>query len=118
MLMKKPKNLSLTVSNVVFGPTMLAYLWISLKHAVAGLTLYVVFLFFAYKMWLFENVKRWPKSSLITLYSGPLLLAIGLYFSTQPYGYAILIPLGVYAALSIAGGLALVGKFNSGNTKN
>jgi hypothetical protein len=111
--MRRPKNLSKSVANVIFSPTLLAYGWISLKYVIAGLILYFVSMIFAYKMWLFENVKSWPKVSLAALYCGPPLLGLGVYFSTQPFGYSMLIPLGIYLVLSIFGGFALVGKFNT-----
>lgn len=111
--MKKPKNLSKSVANVVFSPTLLAFIWLVAGYIVAGLALYVVSMFLAYKMWLFENVRRWPRISRAPLYCGPPLLGVGLYLSTQPPSYSMIIPLVVYGALSVAGGLALVGKFNA-----
>jgi len=79
----------------------------------AGLVFFVVFMLFAYKMWLFENVSKWPAISQVALFCGPLLLAAGLCLSTRPPTYAMIVPLAVYGLLSIAGGLALVGKFNT-----
>lgn len=111
--MKRSKNLSKSVANVVYSPTLLAFIWISVRYVVAGLVLYCVFMIFAYKMSLFEDVRKWPKISRMTLYCGPPLLGVGLYYSTQSFGYWMIIPLVIYGGLSIAGGLALMGKFNA-----
>jgi hypothetical protein len=110
--MTKRKNLSKTVANVVFGPTLLAYGWIFLGHAIAGSVLFLSFMAIAYKMDLFEHLNSWPRISQAALLSGLPLIGIGLHFSTQETNYSMLIPGGIYMALSIAGGIALVGKFN------
>lgn len=112
-MVTKTKNLSKSVANVVFGPTGLAYCWAFLGYVVAGLSLYLIFMALAYKMELFEHVKRWPRVSQAALYCGPALMALGCYFSTRQTSYFMLIPTGIYAVLSIFGGLALVGKFNA-----
>ena len=101
------------MANVVFGPTMLAYIWIAARYIVAGLILYALFLVAAYQMQLFEHVKSWPTTSKAAVFSGPLLIGVGLYYSMQPASYWMIVPVGIYGILSIIGGLALVGKFNS-----
>jgi hypothetical protein len=111
--MEKTENLSKAVANVIFGPTILAYGWVSLRYVAAGLAFYAVFMFGAYEIRLFEDVRKWPIISQVTLGGGPLLLCVGLYFSTQPYAYTILIPAAIYLVISIAGGIALMGKFNA-----
>jgi len=109
----KSKNLSKSVANVVYVPTALAYGWSFLGFVVSGLLLYLAFMALAYKMDLFEHLQRWPKISQAALYSGPPLVALGCLFSTLPTSYLMLIPTGIYAVLSILGGVALIGKFNA-----
>jgi hypothetical protein len=101
------------VANVVFVPTALAYGWSFLGYVYAGVSLYLIFMFLAYKMELFEHLREWPRISRVALYCGPILLVLGCYFSAKQTSYLMLIPTAIYAALSILGGLALVGKFNA-----
>lgn len=104
------KDLSVQMANVVFGPTLLAYFWIMVKYLFSGLILYGAFLIVGYKMGLFEEFGEWPRSSKAGLYGGPVLIAIGIYCSTQRTSYWMIGPGLLYMLLIIVGALALRGK--------
>jgi len=107
-LVAKIKNLARSVTYVVYAPTELAYGWIFLGYVVAGLSLYFAFMAGAYKMELFKHVKKWPVVSRAALYCGPVLMALGCYFSTRQTSYFMLIPVGIYAMLGTFAYRALV----------
>jgi hypothetical protein len=100
------------VAYVVDIPTGLAYVWILLGFVTAGLLLYVGFMAAAFRIALFRRFKEWPKISKIALFSGPLLLALGLYFSTIQISYSMLIPLVVYYSITTFGSRAVALKFD------
>jgi len=104
------KNLSGSLTRVVFVPTMVAYGWIFLGYVRAGLILLLLFMLGAYRMRLFEHVRSWPAISRITLISGAPLICLGLYFSTLTTATWMVIPAAAYAILGIGGGAALKGK--------
>jgi len=105
--MKTNTSLSRSVANIVFTPTIIAYGWIVVKYVVAGLILYGVFAFGAYKLQLFQNLGNWPTLSKAALFLGPFLIGLGLYYSTQPPSYVVIVPGAVYGLLSVLAGLAL-----------
>jgi len=106
-LVTKTKDLAKSVTNVVFTPTALAYCWSFLGYVIAALSLYLVFMAVAFKMGLFDDVIKWPRISQAALFSGPVLVGLGCYLSTKQTSYPMLIPTGMYAVLSILGGVAL-----------
>ena len=101
------------MANVVFSPTLAAYFCVALKYVATGLILYMVFFAAAYRMRILKCLRSWPKSSRAALYSSPLLISVGIYWSTQSASYWMMIPAAIYMVLSIAGGLALVGRGNT-----
>jgi hypothetical protein len=111
--MSKAKNLSKSVANVVFSPTLAAYFCVAVKYVITGVILYMIFSAAAYRMQIFKCLRSWPNSSKAALFSSPLLISVGIYWSTQTASYWMMIPAVIYMMLSIAGGLALVGKCNT-----
>lgn len=69
--------------------------------------IYVFFLAAGYMVGYLDRLRDWPAISRIALLLGPVLIGMGLYFSTQPPTYWILVPPAVYLGLSMAGGVAL-----------
>ncbi len=110
--MKPDEGIGRLVGNIVFAPTGIAYVWAMLGYVPAGLLLYLIFMAGAFKIGLFEQLFEWPTISKIALASGPVLLAMGCYFSAVPTAYFMLIPTFVHAALSIAAWHALASKFD------
>jgi hypothetical protein len=100
------------VGNVVFVPTGIAYLWAMLGYVLAGLGLYLFFMAGALKIQLFEQLREWPIISKSTLAAGPILMALGCYFSTIKTDYYMLLPMFAYTALSIAAWHALASRFD------
>jgi hypothetical protein len=95
------------VANVVYIPTGLAYVWIYLGFVTAGMLLYTFFMVAAFKIELFRGLQQWPAISKLALFSGPPLIALGLYFSTMQTRYYMVIPLVVYFSISTFGGRAI-----------
>jgi hypothetical protein len=105
--MKKLSDLSTSVANLVYTPTLVAYVWIIIHWVKSGVGLYLIARFVAYKRGAFERYESWPTISKVVLYfSGPFLI-LGLFFSTKAPAYSMLIPLYVNGLLSVAAGLAL-----------
>lgn len=98
------------MAKIVFGPTIVAYGWIILGYVVAGLVLYAVFVFAAYRLGLFQRISDWPWIAKFALASGLLLMGVGCFVSVLPSTYSMLIPAAVYVILTIFGGLALRAK--------
>jgi hypothetical protein len=92
-----------TVDFVVHIPTGLAYAWIFLGFVTAGILLYTFFMAAAFKIKLFRELQQWSAISKLALFSGPPLIALGLYFSTIQTEYYMLIPLAVYYSISSFG---------------
>jgi hypothetical protein len=92
-----------TVDFVVHIPTGLAYAWIFLGFVTAGILLYTFFMAAAFKIKLFRGLQQWSAISKLALFSGPPLIALGLYFSTIRTEYYMLIPLAVYYSISTFG---------------
>ena len=111
--MSKNKYLSELVANVVFSPTLAAYICVAVKYVITGSILYMIFAAAAYRMRIFKSLRSWPNSSKAALFSSPLLIGVGIYWSTQTASYWMMLPAVIYLLLSIAGGLALVGKCNN-----
>ena len=107
--MKGANDLASRAANLVYTPTLLAYGWIIVHYVVAGIGLYFIALVVAYKTGVFDNYARWPMVSKVALYTGVPYMVLGVYFSTQPTTYSMLIPAGLNVLLSIVGGLALRG---------
>jgi hypothetical protein len=99
------------VANVVYIPTGLAYVWIYLGFVTAGALLYIFFMAAAVKIKLFGGLQQWPAISKLALFSGPPLIALGLYFSTIQTRYYMVIPLVVYFSISTFGWRAMALKF-------
>ena len=108
--MKKISTAS-AVAGIVFSPTLFAYLMLAVRYRVTGISVYLIAIFIAYKLGVFESLKKWPKVSQFALYAGPVFIVAGLYFSTQAASYSMMIPTVVYGAFCIVAGIALVGKF-------
>jgi hypothetical protein len=96
---------------VIDIPTGLAYAWIFLGFVTAGMLLYALFMAAPVKIKLFRGLRQWPAISRLALMSGPLLVALGLYFSTIQTSYYMVIPLIVYFSISIVSGRAKATKF-------
>lgn len=107
--MQNPKKLADEISGLVYTPTLIAYVWMGLHLAIAGACLYLIALFVTYKSGAFNKLSQWPTLAKWVLYSGALLVLLGLYFSTRPTAYFMMIPLVIQAAFSIVGWLALRG---------
>ena len=107
------RKLGQTVGNVVYVPTALAYTWVFLGWVQAGFILYFAFMVAAIKMDLFRHLSKWPIVSKAALISSPLLVSLGLYFSTLETGYFMLIPLGIYGLLAIFGYRAIAARFDT-----
>jgi hypothetical protein len=105
--MAGPTRTSYAVSTGVFGPTGLAYIWVSVGYVRSGLILITIFMIWGYLVGVFKRVAEWPLISKITLACGLPLIGLGGYFARQKPTYTILVPAFVYCLLSIAGGLAL-----------
>jgi hypothetical protein len=73
------------------------------------MALYVFCMGAAYTMGLFKRFVEWREISRVTLLAGPLLIGVGLYFSTQPSSsiYWMLVPVWIYIGLVMVGGFAL-----------
>jgi len=98
-------------ATIVDIPTGLAYGWIVVGFVTAGLLLYAFFMAAAIKIKLFSGLQRWPAISKLALFSGPPLIALGLYFSSLQTGYYMLIPLVVYFSITTFGLRAIASKF-------
>src|ERR1700722_15250186 len=91
------------VDYVIHLPIGLAYVWIFLGFVTAGLLLDIFFMAGAFKIKLFRELQQGPAISKLALFSGPPLIALGLYFSTIQTSYYMLIPLVVYYAITTFG---------------
>lgn len=105
--MKTIDHLGGRVAQLLYSPILLAELWVGVNYVAAGFILYAAALFLTHKFGLFAQFKNWPKVSKAALYASPLLLVVGLYFSTLPPTYWVIAPLVTHALLCMAGGLAL-----------
>jgi hypothetical protein len=106
---QKRKKLANEISGVLYTPTLVAYTWIAVHFVIAGACVYIIALFISYKTGLLDRFSQWPVVSKWVSYSGALLVFLGLYFSTRPAGYFMIIPLAVQGAFSLIGWLALRG---------
>ena len=104
----KPASLSSNVSSVVFAPTIGAYGLMVVGYVLSGIGTYLFSLAAAYKMRLFARLSEWPLTSRTALFLGVVLIGLGLYCSTQPTAYWMIIPGLVYMMLGMAGGIALM----------
>lgn len=107
----KKISIASAIASIVFGPTLFAYLMLAVRYRFTGISVYLIAIFIAYNVGVFENLQSWPKVSRFALYTGPVLIIAGLYFSTQVASYSMMIPTVVYGAFCIVAGIALVGKF-------
>jgi hypothetical protein len=105
--MKKIDDLPSVVANLVYTPTLLAYAWMVVHYVWAGLCLYLFALVVAYLSGAFRDFRSWPRISRVALYAGVPFTILGLYFSSQPTSYWMLLPLALQSLLSIVAGLAL-----------
>jgi len=105
--MKRTDDLASTIANLVYTPTLLAYIGMIVHYAIAGACVYLIALAIAYKSGAFEKFASWPMVSKVALYSGVPFIFLGLYFSTQQPAYPMLIPLTIQGFLSIIAGLSL-----------
>jgi hypothetical protein len=85
----------------------MAYTLVVVRYVTWGVGLYLVSLVAAYKIGLFRRLGDWPDISRATLFLGAPLVGLGLYCSTLPLGYWMILPVLVYLVLSIIGSLAL-----------
>jgi hypothetical protein len=88
------------VGYVIHIPTGIAYAWIFLGFVTAGMLLYAFFMAAAFKINLLRGLQQWSAISKLALFSGPPLIALGLFFSTIQTSYYMLIPLATYYAIS------------------
>lgn len=93
--------------SAVFGSAGFAFIWLSAGYIRTGLLLYLASVAIAYRIGLFRRLREWPLSSKVTLACGPPLVALGWFFSTVQITYTMLIPILLYAALSMIGGMQL-----------
>jgi len=103
----KSTSLANSVSFIIFSPTITAYGLLCIKYIASGLALYMISLGVGYVGGLFRRLRDWPGVSGAALMASPLLVAFGLYCSTQEPGYWMILPMAIYMLLSIAGGFAL-----------
>jgi hypothetical protein len=101
-----------SVAYVVHLPTGIAYAWIILGFVTAGLLLYAFFTAAAFKIKLFRGLQQWSAIAKVGLFSGPVLIALGFYFSTIPTGYYMLIPLIAYLLITSFGWSTSASKSN------
>ena len=73
----------------------------------AGIVLYALFMVGAFKIKLFEGLQGWTMISKLTLLSGPVLIALGFYFSTIQSSIYMIVPLVVYFSTSSLGRLVV-----------
>jgi hypothetical protein len=106
----KTRSLSVLLANTMFSPTILAYFWTTVDFVIPGLVLYAIFSIVAYRMGLFGSLSEWPRVSKTALFLGPLLIVVGVYFSTQRTSYWMILPGLLYTILVVLGGLALRGR--------
>lgn len=105
-------SFSESVTYGVFYSAGFSFLWVTTGYTRAGLLLYAVSIWATWRLGEFKQVKEWPLFSKIALVCGPVLIGLGLFFSTRPPTYAAIIPFLIYAGLSLIGGLQLR-KYNS-----
>lgn len=104
--MTRPSDVE-AVPSVVFGSAGFAYIWLMAGYVSTGLVLYAGSIAVAYKFGWLQRVSEWPLFSKITLACGLPLVGLGCYFSTIQTSYGMLIPVLIYAGLSLLGGLQL-----------
>ena len=104
--MTRPSDVEAAPS-VVFGAAGFAYILRMAGYLSTGLLLYAGSIAAAYKFGWFQRVSEWPLLSKITLACGLPLVGLGCYFSTIQTSYGMLIPVLIYAGLSLLGGLQL-----------
>jgi hypothetical protein len=104
------KTESKSVAYVVHLPTGVAYVWIILGFVTAGLFLYAFFTAAAFKIKLFGGLQQWSAIAKCGLFSGPPLIALGLYFSNIQTSYYMLIPLAVYFLITSMGWSSIASK--------
>jgi hypothetical protein len=100
------------VGNAVFAPAGVAYVWATMGWVLAGLGLYLLFIFGALVTGVFERLREWPIASKSALASGAILMAPGCYFSTVKTDYYMLLPLFAYTALSMVAWQELGSRFD------
>ena len=100
-------TLSQNVASTVFGSAGLAYISLTCRYVRTGLVLYLFCMWASHKGGWFQRVREWPLFSKITLACGPPLVALGWIFSTIRPSYGMMMPVLLYAALSMIGGLQL-----------
>jgi hypothetical protein len=103
----KASELPVSMAQIVFGPSLLAYAWIMAKFVFAGLAIYILALVVGYKMGLFRDIETWPVASKAALFWSPANIIIALYWSTRSPSYWMVVPALAYMLLTIVGGLAL-----------
>jgi hypothetical protein len=108
-MVRRSRRLSVLVSNTVFNPALIAYFWIVVKFVWLGLALFTAFAIVAYKLGLFAKVREWPVVSRTALILGPILIATGIFFSTQRTNYWMIVPGVFYGAFAMVGGFSLRG---------
>jgi hypothetical protein len=95
------------VTQLLYCPILLSELWVAVDYVAAGIVLYVVALLLTDRFGLFAQFKKWPQVSKAAVYVSPVLIIVGLYFSTRPPTYWVIAPLVTHALICMVGGLAL-----------
>jgi hypothetical protein len=90
-----------------------AYGWICVSQVIAGVVLWIVSLFLAYKLELFENFRDWAAISRVAFYCGQALIPPGLVFNLLPPTHWMMVPVVLYVVLNIAANRALGRKFKN-----
>lgn len=104
--MTRPSDVA-AIPSVVFGSAGFAFIWLMAGYIATGLLLYVGSIAAAYKFGWFRRVREWPLFSKIALACGLPLVGLGCFFSTIQTSYSMVIPVLIYASLSLIGGLQL-----------
>src|SRR3569833_1330100 len=109
----KPKDLPHAVISLVYTPTFVAFIWISVRFVFSGLIVWASCMLLAYKLQLFENFREWPTVSRGGFYCGQGLIPLALGFILIPLTYWIVLPIVLYGLLNIAANRALTRKLKS-----
>jgi hypothetical protein len=93
---------------VVYVPTTMAYVLFAVHYDWAALGVYLFFMIGAkFKLGLFDQLGKWPTISRIALYASPPYLLSGFLFPADIIRYWTVLPIALYTAIAIAGGVTL-----------
>jgi hypothetical protein len=104
---QRGSSLAVDITNVVYGPSTIAYGLAAFDFKWLALALYLLFMTAAFGLRLFRKLGDWPTISRIALFLSPLYVASGFFIPAYVVRWWVMLPVALYIGVAIVAGLAL-----------